>query len=93
MIRLCFIYVRIPFASGETRTQAVFDTEGDQMLFGAGVKRVHGCLVHVDIIGGKIWIQRDRTKDEIAEEFVRWGDIIVCNCEDSRCRGRKFQVV
>jgi len=44
------------------------------MLLGReGVKRVHGCLVHVDIIGGKIWIQRDGTEDGIAEELVRAG--------------------
>ena len=70
-------YAGIPFASGETRTLAVFDTEGDHyllMLLGReGVKRVHGCLVHVDIIGGKIWIQRDGTEDGIAEELVRAG--------------------
>jgi hypothetical protein len=75
--RILTDYARIPFASGESQTVAVFDTEGDHyllMLLGReGVKRVHGCLVHVDIIGGKIWIQRDGTEDGIAEELVRAG--------------------
>jgi hypothetical protein len=36
-------------------------------------KRVHGCLVHMDIIDGKIWIQRDGTEDGMALDLVRAG--------------------
>jgi hypothetical protein len=36
-------------------------------------RRVHGCLVHVDIINGKIWIQRDGTERGIANELVEAG--------------------
>ncbi len=35
--------------------------------------RVHGCVVHVDIINGKIWVQYDGTNRPIAEEFVAAG--------------------
>lgn len=38
-----------------------------------GDKRVHGCLVHVDIINGKLWIQRDGTEQGITEELVKAG--------------------
>jgi hypothetical protein len=38
-----------------------------------GVRRVHGCLVHIDIIGNKIWIQRDGTEDGIASELLKAG--------------------
>jgi hypothetical protein len=31
--------------------------------------RVHGCLVHIDIIDGKLWIQRDGTEHGIAKEL------------------------
>jgi len=34
---------------------------------------VHGCLVHIDIINDKIWIQRDGTEYGIANELVNAG--------------------
>ncbi len=36
-------------------------------------RRIHGCLVHIEIIDGKIWIQRDGTEDGIAEDLERMG--------------------
>ncbi len=43
--------------------------------------RVHGCLVDIEIIDGKIWIQRDGTEDGIANELVLAGvpkdDIVI----------------
>ena len=33
----------------------------------------HGCLIHVDIIDGKIWVQRDGTEVGVANEFVEAG--------------------
>lgn len=36
-------------------------------------RRVHGVLFHLDIIGGKIWVQYDGTDRPIAEELVRAG--------------------
>ena len=38
-----------------------------------GHRRVHGVVYHLDIIGGKIWIQYDGTDRPIAEELVRAG--------------------
>lgn len=37
------------------------------------VKRIHGCLIHIDIIDGKVWIQRDGTEYGIANELVDAG--------------------
>jgi hypothetical protein len=34
---------------------------------------VHGCLVHIDILDGKLWIQRDGTEQGIATELVAAG--------------------
>jgi hypothetical protein len=34
---------------------------------------VHGCLVHINIINNKIWIQRDGTEYGIANELVNAG--------------------
>ncbi len=36
-------------------------------------RRIHGCLVHIDIIDGQIWIQRDGTEDGIAADLERAG--------------------
>ena len=35
--------------------------------------QVHGCLVHVEIIGDKVWIHRDVIEDGIANDLVRAG--------------------
>lgn len=38
-----------------------------------GVRRVHGSVVHIDIIGGKIWIQHDGTNRPVAEKLLDAG--------------------
>ena len=35
--------------------------------------RIYGCILHVDIIDGKIWVQHDDTEDAIAEQLVAKG--------------------
>lgn len=35
--------------------------------------RVHGCLVHLEIINDKIWIHRDGLEDGIANDLVSSG--------------------
>jgi len=68
---------RIPYAHGDIELQTVFDREKDHyvlILVGRdGVRRVHGCLVHVDIRGGKLWIQRDGTEHGVARELLEAG--------------------
>jgi hypothetical protein len=69
-------YTRIPYAHGDLRCEAVFDTQRDRyllMVVGWDKKRVHGCLVHVDLTDGKFWIQRDGTEDGIATELEAAG--------------------
>jgi hypothetical protein len=38
-----------------------------------GQHRIHGCVLHVDIRGGKIWIQHDGTEEGIASRLVEAG--------------------
>jgi len=61
----------------ETEVQVIFDTERDHYqvvhLGWQGQKRVYGCLIHVDIKDGKIWIQRDGTEIGVANELVNAG--------------------
>ncbi len=37
------------------------------------VRRIHGCIVHIDIIDGMVWIQRNGTEDGIAIELEQAG--------------------
>jgi len=65
-------HAAIPYAYGEISREMVFDRERDHyMLLSVGWKRgrIHGCVIHVDIIDGKFWIQRDGTEDGIACEL------------------------
>jgi hypothetical protein len=70
-------YTRIPYAYGQMQCRAIFDREADSYLLVTvgwhGVRRVHGCLVHIDIIEGKVWIQRDDTEYGIARELQKAG--------------------
>ena len=70
-------YARVPYAYGDIQIQTVFDRESNHyllMLVGRdGVRRIHGCLVHVDLIDDKIWIQRDGTEQGIAHDLIEAG--------------------
>jgi hypothetical protein len=70
-------YAEIPYAYGEIQTEVVIDRQADHYLMLAigwdGARRVHGSIVHIDIINGKVWIQQDGTEHGIAEELVEAG--------------------
>jgi XisI protein len=69
-------YSRYPYAHGEIERQLVFDRERDHYLLlsvGWNQRRVHGCLVHIDLIDGKCWIQRDGTESGMAPELEAAG--------------------
>jgi len=61
----------------EYEVQTVFDTQRDhyQLLYVGwrGNKRDFGCILHIDIKGGKIWIQHDGTEEGIANRLVKMG--------------------
>jgi hypothetical protein len=71
------VYTKIPYAHGELRCEALFDREQDRYAlvtlgWNAG-KRVHFVLVHIDIVDGKVWIEKDNTEDGVATELVQAG--------------------
>jgi hypothetical protein len=71
-------YTKIPYAYGDIKTEAAFDRSNDRYLLvnvGWDNKegRIHGTLVHIDILNGKLWIQRDGTEHGIAKELVKAG--------------------
>src|ERR1700730_17782262 len=59
------------------KAKTVFDESSDiYMVLVEGwqdVKRMHGCLVHLEIKDGKIWIQLDGTEDGVANELLAAG--------------------
>jgi len=70
-------YTEIPYSHGELVCKPVFDEAHDSYLLitlGWDRKsRVHGCLVHLDIINDKVWVQRDETEDGVTLELVAAG--------------------
>ena len=75
--RVLTVYTKIPYAHGELRCEALFDREHDRYAlitlgWNAG-KRVHFSLVHIDIVGDKVWIEKDNTEDGVAAELVQAG--------------------
>ena len=61
----------------EVETQLIFDTERDhyQLLYTGWreEQRIYGCVMHMDIKNGKIWIQYDGTDFDLANELVAMG--------------------
>jgi hypothetical protein len=70
-------YTELRFAYGEITSEAIFDRQRDRyllMMVGwEGYRRVHSPLLHVDIQGGKFWIQHDGTEEGIARRLVAAG--------------------
>jgi hypothetical protein len=61
----------------EIDCQLIFDSEHDhyQVLDVGwdGMRRVYHCFIHLDIKDGKIWIQRNMTEADLAQELVAKG--------------------
>ncbi len=70
-------YLDIRYAYGKITNEAVFDESNDRyMVVSVGwdpPRRVHSCLLHVDIVDAKVWIQEDNTEDGIAGELEEAG--------------------
>jgi hypothetical protein len=61
----------------EIECQLIFDTERDHyQLLDVGwenLKRIYNCFIHIDIKDGKIWIQRNMTEADLAQELMEMG--------------------
>jgi hypothetical protein len=59
---------------GNVDIQILFDHEHDHYQLSSigwdDDQRIYGCLLHLDIKNGKIWIQHDGTEIGIAKELV-----------------------
>jgi hypothetical protein len=66
------------YSNMDAKNEPVFDEKNDRYLvmtvgWQRGTRRIHGCLAHLDIINGKVWIQRDGTDDGIGYELEAAG--------------------
>jgi hypothetical protein len=67
-----------PYAYDNIQFETVFDTQADRyllMILGRDYenRRVHGCLIHIDIIDNQLWIQRDGTEHGVATDLIEAG--------------------
>jgi hypothetical protein len=77
LVRILTEHAAVPYANGDIHTEVVADREHGRYLLvdlgWKGVARVHGALVHVDVVDGKLWIQYDGTEEGIATQLVAAG--------------------
>jgi XisI protein len=70
-------YVDISYANVKVKNRAAFDAETDQYIILSegweNIQHLHGVLIHVEIMNGKVWIQMDGTEDGIAQELIQSG--------------------
>ncbi len=70
-------YASIPYSYGEIEQQVIVDKEENNFfLIDIGwqnQKRIHGFVVHIQIINDKIWIQRDGIEDGITNDLLAAG--------------------
>ena len=70
-------YAQFKPSHGDIETETVFDTERNHYelvhVGWDGARRVHGSVLHVDIIDSKVWIQHDGTESGIADELEEAG--------------------
>jgi hypothetical protein len=75
--QLIFEYASHKPANGQIETEPVVDSERDHYevlhVGWDGVRRVHGSVVHIDIINSKVWIQYDGTSEPVAEALLEAG--------------------
>ena len=67
-------YAEIPYSYNNLESKLIISKDSnDYLLLTIGWEkdvRNHGCIVHLEIINGKIWIQRDGTEDGIATDLL-----------------------
>jgi XisI protein len=71
-------YININYANVEAKNKAAFDLETDEYIiisvgWEKNSRRVHGCLIHVEIIDGLVWVQRDGTEAGITNDLIEAG--------------------
>lgn len=72
-----FITPRIEPEDQKLEAKVVFDDENNTyLLLFSGWKanqRIHSLMIHIEIIGDKIWIQEDNTEEGVAADLEKYG--------------------
>lgn len=75
--RIISDYAKLKYAHGDIERLEVFDRDHDRYLLmisgRENGRRVHGCIIHVDIINGKFWIRRDGLEQGVATDLLEAG--------------------
>lgn len=86
-------YASVPIYNGEIESYTAFDLKDDHYqvidVGWDGDRRVYGCVLHLDIKEGKIWIQHNMTELLIAQKLIERGverDQIVIGFHDPALR-------
>ncbi|MDY6783394.1 MAG: XisI protein [Cyanobacteriota bacterium] len=70
-------YASLSPDDGEVDTERIFDTQRDhyQIVYTGwkNRRRMYGCVLHLDIKDGKIWVQHDGTEIGMADELAKLG--------------------
>lgn len=70
-------YASVKPAVGDIKPEIVFDEERDhyELLYNGrrDWERVHGSVIHIDLIDGKFWIQHDGTGYGVANDLLDAG--------------------
>jgi hypothetical protein len=70
-------YTAVPLAYGDVRTQTIFDREQNRyqvMDIGwSNNRRIYECVLHLDIIDEKIWVQQNMTELQIGRVLMSKG--------------------
>jgi XisI protein len=70
-------YAKIRYNNLDAINQLIADKENKRYqvvtLGWEGKRHIHDCPIHIDIINGKIWIQRNMTEIELDHEFTELG--------------------
>ena len=75
--RIIETYAALKPSYGEVVIETVFDeAKGHYELMHAGWngnRRIHGSVLHLDIIDGKVWVQHDGTEHGVANDLLDAG--------------------
>lgn len=70
-------YAAIPYSYGNLERRLILGKDNNNFVLltlgWQNDQRVHGCLIHLEIMNEKIWIHRDGIEDGIANELLAAG--------------------
>lgn len=74
IVKILQEYAAIPYSYGNLERRLILGQDNNNFVLltlgWQNDQRVHGCLIHLEIMNGKIWIHRDGTEDGIANELL-----------------------